>query len=284
VSSFLSHVWIKFYISLTFGFLSFPDLPSRPSLTLVDEFRRMRITIDAPSSVSKPENYQAIQKQTRERILDDRPEADHFIPPISLLYDGFGVFDDVIQERSPVDGEDDILGIALWDEVNAFANRMAGFYATEADRRSVVHDHLDRIFRARRDPQAAGDSIRASRIGSGQIISDGHSNGAHGAMVICIECKNELSGISCEPLAELVSYVARSFKEQMNGEHQALFQGWRVPALGMTMIGEQIMYAHRPHPPHWMFRVLCPIFWDCYARATDARRPLDTNVTSRDPD
>jgi len=173
--------------------------------------------------------------------MDDRPKADRFIPPISLLYDGFGVFDDVIQERSPVDGEDSVLGVELWQEVSDFANQMAKFYAEESERRNVVLDHLDRIFRARMDPQVVGESLRASRVGSRQIISDGHSTGAHGAMVICIECKNELSGISCEPSAELVSYVASSFKEQLNGEHQALFQGWRVPALGMTQIGEQVL-------------------------------------------
>jgi len=208
----------------------------------------MRITTDPPSSVSKPETYQIIQKQPRGRILDDRPRADQFIPPISLLYDGFGVFDDVIQARSPVDGEDNILEVRLWAEVNTFADKMAGFCATETERRDAVHNHLDRIFRARKDPQVVGESIRASRIGLRQIIYDGHSNGDHGAMVICIECKNELSGISCEPSAELISCVASSFAEQLDGDHQAPFQGWRVPSLGMTQIGEQILYAHCLHP------------------------------------
>jgi len=197
----------------------------------------MKIANDAPSKVSKPEIYQTLQKQSQQRILDDRPRADRFIPPISLLYDGFGIFDDVFHEGGPVPGESSILKVELWNEVNTFADRMAEFYNTEAERRGAVLEHLGRIFRACRDPQAVGGSISASKIGSRQITSDGHSDGAHGAIVFCIECKNELSGISCEPSAELVSYVASSFKERLKGEHRALFYGWRVPALGMTQIG-----------------------------------------------
>ena len=211
-------------------------------------FQRLRIANEAPSKVSKPDNYQTLQEQSQQRILDDRPRADRFLPPISLLYDGFGVFNDVIQGRFPVLGEDSILEVELWDKVNAFANQMAGFYDTEAERRGTVLGHLGRIFRARRDPRAVGGSIKASKIGGLQIISDGHLDGAHGAMVFCIECKNELSGISCEPSAELVSYVASSFKEQLDGEHRALFHGWRVPALGMTQIGKWIPCAPCLHP------------------------------------
>lgn len=111
------------------------------------------------------------------------------------------------------------------EAVNAFAREMAKFYGTEAERRKVVHDCLHKIFRARKDPRATGDDVQASRVGGSQAVSDGHSNGSHGAMVFCLECKNELVGISSEPSAELVSYVARSFKERMRGEHEALFLG-----------------------------------------------------------
>ena len=218
--------------------LFLPDLLPKPSLSLVKEFRRLRIVIDAPSKVSKPETYKALQEQPEQRNLDDRPRADRFIPPISLLYDGFGFFSDVFHQRCPVPGEDSIIEAKLWNEVNTFADRMAGFYDMEAGRRAVVLDHLGRIFDARTDPQAVGESINASKIGSRQIISDGHTNGAHKAIVFCIECKNKLSGITCEPSAELVSYVASSFKERLNGEHRAVFHGCRVPALGMTQIGE----------------------------------------------
>ena len=211
-------------------------------------FLRMNIANQPPSRISEPKNYQALQKQPEQRILDDRPEADGLIPPISLLYDGFGIFEDVFREGLPVPGESEILEAKLWDEANDFADQMAAFYGNEAERRGVIHGCLAKIFRARRDPLATGEEIMTSKIGSRQIISDGHSKGEHGAIVFCIKCKNELSGISCEPSAELVSCVASSFKDEMlKGSHQALFNGWRTPTLGMTVIGELISHAPCPH-------------------------------------
>jgi len=201
-------------------------------------FHQLRIVADTPSEVSDPQAYQTLQLEPHQRILDDRPSADRFIPPISLLYDGFGDFDDVLYERRKVPGESSILEVELWDEVDTFADQMAQFYDTDADRRGTVLRSLGRIFRARRDPHPVGKSINASKSGLSQIGSVGYTDGAHGAMVFCVECKNELSNISCEPSAELVSHVAGSFKKQLDGEHRALYHGWRVPALGMTQIGE----------------------------------------------
>ena len=168
------------------------------------------------------------------------------MPPISLLYDGFGIFDDVFNESAPVPGESDILEIRLWDMVGKFAEGMSAFYPSDAARRGALHGHLEEIFGARRNTLAGG-GILASKIGSRQIITDGHLNGAHGAIVFCVECKNELSGITSEPSVELVSYVASSFKEGLQ-KHPALFEGWRAPALGMIQIGGWTQHTLRLHP------------------------------------
>ena len=211
-------------------------------------FLRLKIVDQAPSKVSKPEYYKTLQKKPEERNLDDRPSTDLFIPPMSLLYQGFGVFED-LRRGVRVPGEDHILEAKLWDKVNTFADLMSDFYDSEKERRAVVVQHLQEIFRARTgDPPGEG-IINASRIGSRQIISDGHMDGAHQSMVFCLECKNELSGISCEPSAELVSYIASSFGEQLKGKgrHQDLFHAWRAPALGMTQIGEWSLHASRSY-------------------------------------
>ena len=223
------------------------ELPCYPQSALLDRFCNSKLVREAPSKVSQ--SYHSLQEDNEERILDNRPREDHPIPPISLLYDGFGVFEDVVNESVQVPGENDILESQLWGEVEAFTKRMAGFYGTEAQRREVLLAHLERIFGARRDPQAVGERIRASKIGPLQISWDGHSNGEHGATVFCLQCKNELYGITSEPSAELVSHIASSFKEQLEGEgkHRALFDGWRVPALGMTQIGKRTPHALRPH-------------------------------------
>jgi hypothetical protein len=166
--------------------------------------------------------------------MDNRPLTDHLIAPISLLYDGFGVFED-LRQGCHVDGEKDIIVPQLWDRVGDFAEKMAKFYDTEEPRRAAVIECLDAIFGARTDP---GGGISAGKIGALNIITDGHLNGAHGGMVFGFECKNELSTTACEPSAELVSYIASSFKELTSGDHKALFDRWRFPALGMTQIGE----------------------------------------------
>ena len=55
----------------------------------------------------------------------DRPSQDPTVPSISLLYDGFGVFADVLQGL-PVPGEENILEMDLWNEVEVFMGKMAG--------------------------------------------------------------------------------------------------------------------------------------------------------------
>ena len=218
--------------------LFFSDVLIRPSPALSEMFLGLKIVNDAPTMISKLENYRNIQRQPLQRILDDRPHTDGFVPPLSLLYDGFGLFDDVLHERGPVPGESSIFEVQLWKEVNTFATRMAKFYGSEAERQAVVIRCLEDIFSARSDSDVRRGNISTSKIRSHLIISDGHVKGAHGAIIFCVECKNEISGISCEPSVELVSYVASSFKEELNMEHQDLFHGWRVPALGMIQIGE----------------------------------------------
>lgn len=161
---------------------------------------------------------------------------------MSLLYDGFGIFDDVYHERRKATEESDIHETQLWEKVDEFAKRMAGFHDDEAKRAAIMRDYLEQIFNAHEDSTPVG--IAASRIGASNMTSDGHIRGEHGAIVFCAECKNELTGISSEPSVELVSYIASSFKEQLGKQkYVPLFDGWRVPALGMTQIGEQIVCA-----------------------------------------
>jgi len=48
------------------------------------------------------------------------------------------------------------------------------------------------------------------------------------------EFKNSIAGISSLPAVELVGYVAR-LNSRMD---QQLYEGWRVPCLGLTIIGK----------------------------------------------
>ena len=142
-------LWIELSTSLT---LETPRILSSdpPPPTLSEMFHQLKIVTDTPSEASNLQTYKTLQRQPQQRILDDRPSAGRFIPPTSLLYNGFGYFDDVVNKRRQVPGESSILETKLWDEVDTSAVRMAQFYDSEAVRRGIVLYHLRRIFRARR--------------------------------------------------------------------------------------------------------------------------------------
>ncbi|KAF8322890.1 uncharacterized protein EI90DRAFT_3077246 [Cantharellus anzutake] len=211
------------------------QIQSKSGLTsLVTCFDDMRLVNEAPSTIAKIESYRSIQCNTQQRILDDRPGKDKLIAPISLLYQPFGYFRD-IRCGLDVPGEKDFPEDKLKEDVNAFANEMTGFFDNEDERRSKFIKFLEPILKT------PPNSIKPNILSGSRKRSDGHLDGEHGAMVICIECKNELSSATCEPNAQLAAYIATSFAGQAE-EKPELFQRWRVPALGVIHVGPTIQF------------------------------------------
>jgi hypothetical protein len=89
-----------------------------------DRLKRTKLARMLPQMTGKSSLYLHLQEDPSEKILDDRPHPDADIPPIPLLYDGFGHFLDVM------DGHDDVPGLAdvevreLRDAVDDFATKM----------------------------------------------------------------------------------------------------------------------------------------------------------------
>jgi len=202
---------------------------------MVDRLLRLPITDEAPSVTAKLENYIKSQNDPNKRILDDRPEKDDLIAPIPLLYQPFGYFHD-IRCGVKVIGEEDIRDDELREKVDALTAAMTLFHKSEEERSSKFIQHLEGIF------GVSSGSMYPAKIPGSQKISDGHVNGEHGAMIFCIECKNELSTASCEPAVQLVSYIATSFKSQAEGRRE-LFNRWRVPALGVIHVGKFTLHS-----------------------------------------
>lgn len=237
--------------------------PGEPAEGVHDRLKRTRLATTAPSDAGKPSLYLNLQNDPSEKILDDRPHPDADIPPIPLLYVGFGHFLDVM------DGHDDVPGLAdvevreLHDAVDDFATKMTGYFINEDERRDVGLNCLNKIFAARRATPIP--PISAAAIGS--IRSDGHNIAIHGSGTMGVEFKNSIAGINSLPTVELTGYVAR-LDSKMD---QQIYEGWRVPCLGLTIVGCDITFYAIIAIDH-RFRIipLTPTF-SCIASASDGR-------------
>jgi len=192
--------------------------------------KRTKIVTIAPSSVAKPDVFDNLEPT--EKILDDRPEPDPNIPPFALLYEGFGHFLDIM-DGCDVPELADIDVMKLHNEVDELATKMNRYYNYEYERRDAALPCLTRIFSARQ-----GIKIPPlSAAGIGSVTSDGHNTGPHRAATAVVEIKNRITLINAIPHIELACYVARLNAIGMD-EHPELFQQWRVPCLGLTIVGE----------------------------------------------
>ncbi|KAH9077692.1 hypothetical protein EDB83DRAFT_2548709 [Lactarius deliciosus] len=198
------------------------------------QFKRARIATEPPSSLAKSQAYVNIQRDSCERILDDRPEPDHQIPPIPLLYSGFGHFLDVMDSHDDVPGLADIKVAELQMAVDALATEMTRFFENELQRRDKGLEHLRDIFAARRGTIIP--RISASAIGS--AISNGHNVAGNGTSSIVVEFKKLAHrGLRSSPS------TSRGFRcaSECSMEKVAYLQ-WRVPCLGLTIVGCDITF------------------------------------------
>lgn len=187
----------------------------------LDAVRKSKLAIMSPSAAGTPSRYKLLQGEGSQKILDDRPEAD-FVPPVSLLYGGFGHFLDEYHSARPMDSTQRDLEY----NVDCFAKNMAEFHADEELRMSKGLRILNNIL---------GIVLMAAAIG--KVRTDGHYLGPHEAAVCVVEFKNELAQISSIPMVELTSYVAHSQRQSLD-RHEALYKGWNVPCLGLTVVGK----------------------------------------------
>jgi len=184
--------------------------------------------------IARPSQYEKIQLQSDERVLDDLPGADVGVPPISLLYSGFGQFLDIFYGDLGNNSEAlaDIDAVKLDKSVDAFASRMCEFFANEDARREEGLRLLNDIFAAR-------TKERLPKLDAGPIVSVGTQDRytADNNIIACIaEFKNSIVGISSLPHVEIVSYFAHSQKSHRT----PVFGGWRLPCLGITVVGMQL--------------------------------------------
>ena len=203
------------------------DIHSRVKQTKINEV--------ALSVLAKYKCYMGFQGDSKQKIWDDRPIPDPGIPPISLLYSGFGHFLDIMDGRVDVPGLEDIRKDVLEKAVDDFAKAMTGFFDLELDRMNEGLGHLQQIFIARRHLKIP--LIEAANVGVGSAISDGHNIAENHATSIVVEFKNWHAGNDSLPQIEIVGYIGR-LNTVLSGKSPDLFKRWNVPCLGLTIVGE----------------------------------------------
>ena len=113
--------------------------------------------------------------------MDDRPESDK-LPPISLLFVGFGEFLDAVN-RPKDESNLNLTRLELEANVDRFAKEMTEIYDSDMLRREAGLRALNAILYPR-------GPLMAAAIGAAR--TDVHYDGPHGAMSFIVEFKNEL--------------------------------------------------------------------------------------------
>jgi hypothetical protein len=204
-----------------------------PTEPIFERLKRTKLVTTSPSTSAQPFKYQNNQNLPSVRILDDCPEQDADIPPVPLLYDGFGEFQDIIDGVTDVQGLSEVDMAELLKAVDDFAQKMCRFYENKDQRRDVALPILNRIFSARSG--TSNPALHASAIGS--VRTDGHNVGKHGGCGMITEFKNCVANNNTIAEVKLAGYVAHLHSKGME-VHRELFERWRVPCLGLTVIGE----------------------------------------------
>lgn len=186
----------------------------------LDSVRESKLLKRSPSVMGVPYMYKSLQGESSQRILDDRPEADAIVPA-SLLYHGFGHFMDNFRLHK---GHVHLNSKQCDLERNAdhFAEQMTKFYQDEDLRATHGLEALGRI------------------LGVSLILANtdcGHYYGPHNAATFVVKFQNE--HIYSMAMVELTSHIAHLHKQSLD-QYGALFKGWNVPSLGLTVVGKLV--------------------------------------------
>lgn len=174
-----------------------------------------------PSKANDPSIYELLQESQQERILDDCPNPDTDIPPLPLLYWGFGEFHDAVENPT-----DDLVGTDLMDEVDQLADATCKL-GYEKGKRLNAQDHLRRIF-------SVGIPREFSYVVGNGSTTDGYLLARHGGPLLVVEYKRQIA--MAEP--QLASYFLRLALKPL----ESIFRQWRQPGLGLLIRGEMRIF------------------------------------------
>lgn len=185
-----------------------------------------------PSSLARSKDYKSIQKDPKERLLDNCLDLDCDIPPVHLMYSRFSHFLDIVDGINNVPEIADANVVELHMVVDNFALAMSQFFDNKIKQRDEGLVHLNKIFNAQHVSLTEIPHILLGVIGN--VTSDGHNLTKDNTTSIIVKFKNEQARISTLPQVEVVRYVGHLIKQFSKD----VYQQWRVLYLGLTVVGK----------------------------------------------
>jgi hypothetical protein len=187
----------------------------------LETVKRRKLATTRPSTLNEASKYAELQGNQKERILDDCPEPDADIPPLALLYAGFGRFFDFV--RRAANEPSTFFDSDLKDQVDKLVDVMRGHGYEQAKQDTAQRPLLDILF--------PGLQMHFKHsVSDSRLTSDGHILAAHGGPLLVVEFKRLIT--MAEP--QLSGYFLRLACQAQ----EDVLRGWRLPALGLIIRGE----------------------------------------------
>ncbi|KAL5536437.1 hypothetical protein ACEPAF_259 [Sanghuangporus sanghuang] len=194
----------------------------------IERFKKQQIVEIAPSTLAT--TYSTIQGNSQQRILDDIPNPDTDVSPVSLLFDGFGEFLDTFRtyDGLPVNVASIPRGQCR-SLIDDFAEKMCLTYPDEDRRNRAGLEAINKIFVA-----YGINNATFGRALIDKVISDGHFLTEHKTVGGVVEFKNSGSGTGGIHI-QMVGYTARGRAEALGGPNKELML-WRAPCMGISVV------------------------------------------------
>ncbi|KAL5492044.1 hypothetical protein ACEPAI_3491 [Sanghuangporus weigelae] len=195
----------------------------------IERFKKQRIVETAPSTLVT--QYSTIQKDPQERILDDIPDPDTDVSPVSLLFDGFGEFLDIFRtyDGLPVKVAS-VPRAHCHSLIDNFAEKMCQTYPDEDRRNKAGVQAINNIFAA----YGINNATFHRAVVTKKAISDGHFLTERNTVGGVVEVKISGSGTGGIHI-QMVGYAARGRADALGGSNKELML-WRAPCMGISVV------------------------------------------------
>ncbi|KAJ2936627.1 hypothetical protein H1R20_g456, partial [Candolleomyces eurysporus] len=205
------------------------SLKRAASISQYERLKKAKLAVEAPSALAKDDEYKIMQGNSVERVLDDRPKPDLNIPPIALLYSGFGEFQDTFKSSvTPRNQKEE-------RTFRRFADAMTLPYSSDAERQKAAVDLINAIFEAHNVSARLGLGAN-----TGLLPADAYALGPNNFPIVVSDIRNEAVADAHSNI-RLASYGAH-FHILVDDKARELFERWRVPYLGITIVGPYVTF------------------------------------------